>query len=389
MTTFTHGFLGQLCALAGARRNRLMLLLFLAAAVLSAATYRRGVLRDLPVAVLDEDGTGLSRMLLRAIDATPELALAEPPATLEAAQTALIRGDLVAVVLIPDGFTAALKRGRRAEVLVAADLSNILSGKTAQRAVAKVLATAAAGAQVSLVEKLGTPPDRALAKVMPIAVTEALADNPGTSFAPYVAPGFAFFFLHVLTLFLAWSVLWPAAPGRPLADTLGRFAAMLAVALALGLVTTYAILGGLDGLWPATPAPFVAGVLLVFLAADLLFAWALCAIFRSGLLGFQATVLLGMLSLMISGLTWPWDAIPAPLRAVAVAVPFTPFARALRLFLPGPAGAADLLRPLAWLGLQCAAALGVIAAAAILEPLGARLGTRLLARREARQRRLA
>jgi ABC-2 type transport system permease protein len=370
-SSLRRGFLGQLRALARARRHRLMLLLFLASATLAAGTYRRGVLRDLPVAVLDADGTGLSRAVVRALDATPELALAEPPASLEAARAALVRGDLVAVVLIPDGFTAAVKRGRQAEVLVAADLSNILSGKTAQRAVAKVLATVGAGAEVSLVEKLGTPPDRALARVLPIAVTESLADNPATSFAPYVAPGFAFFFLHVFTLFLSWSVLWPAAPERPLAETLGRFGAVLAVALAMGLVTAYAILGGVDGLWPATPAPLVAGTLLAFLAADALFAWALCAVFRNGLLGFQATVLLAMLSLMFSGLTWPWDVIPAPLRAVACAVPFTPFARALRLFLPGPASAADLLGPLAWLGAQAAASAAVVVLAALLERLPA------------------
>ena len=369
MSAFSQGLRGHLRQLAGRRTSRLMLLLFLGAAVLSAATYRRGVLRELPVAVLDEDGTALSRAVVRAIDATPELQEVAPPATLADAEAALVRGDLCAVVLIPDGFTADLKRGRRAEVLVAADLSNILSGKTAQRAVAKVLATVAAGAQVSLVEKLGVPPARALARVMPIATTEALLDNPATSYALYAAPAFAFYFLHILTLFLAWTVLWPAAPARPLGETLGRFAAVLAVALALGLLTTYVVLAGVAGVAPTTPPHLVAAVLLAFLAADLLFAWGLCAAFRNGLLGFQLTVLLGMLSLMMSGLTWPWDAIPAPLRAVASAVPFIPFGRALRRILPGPAGLGDLAGPLGWLGAQAAVCVAVVAAAALLERL--------------------
>ncbi len=371
MSAFLQGFGDELRLLATRRRHQLMLLLFLGASALSVATYRQGAMRELPAAVYDGDGTALSRTVLRSIDATPELrVVTDPPATLDQARSALTRGELCAVVVVPDGFTAALKRGRRAEVLVAADLSNVLTGKTAQRAVARVLATVAAGAQVSVAERLGAPPSAALSRVMPISITEALPGNPGASYAPYAAPGFAFFFVHVLALFLAWSVLWPAAPGRPAAELLGRLGACLVAALAAGLVATYGILA-LDGLAPASAPPVVLAALLALLLADLLFAGALAALFRGGLLGFQATVLLGMLSLMLSGLTWPWDAIPRPLQVVAAAIPFTPFGRALRLFYPARVSLSDLAAPLAWLALQGAAFAAVVAATAAVGRLAA------------------
>ncbi len=123
MSAFLHGLGAQLGLLAGRRRHRLMLLLFLGASALSAATYRQGAMRELPVAVYDADGTGLSRTVLRSLDATPELrVVTDPPPTLDGAERALVRGELCAVVLLPDGFTADVKRGRRAQVLVAADL---------------------------------------------------------------------------------------------------------------------------------------------------------------------------------------------------------------------------------------------------------------------------
>jgi ABC-2 type transport system permease protein len=369
MSAFLHGLGDQLRLLVRLRRHRLMLLLFLGASALSVATYRQGAMRELPAAVYDADGTALSRTVVRFIDATPELrVVTDPPPTLDQAEAALTRGELTAVVLVPDGFTAALKRGRRAEVLVAVDLSKVLTGKTAQRAVARVLATVAAGAEASLSEKLGTPASAALARVAPISITEAFAGNPGAAYAPYVAPAFACFFVHVLTLFLAWTVFWPDAPERPALELLGRLGACVAVALAAALVSVYGIVA-IDGLAPAASPPVVVLALLALVVGDVLFAAALRALFRGGLLGFQATVLLGMLSLMLSGLTWPWDAIPGPLRALALVIPFTPFCRILRPMFAGPVGLRDLASPLGAMALQAGLYLAVVAAMGLAERL--------------------
>jgi ABC-2 type transport system permease protein len=346
-----------------------MLALCVGAAALSVATYRQGAMRELPVAVYDQDGTGLSRTLVRSLDATPELrVITDPPATLDDAQTALVRGDLAAVVLVPDGFTADVKRGRRAELVAALDMSNILVGKTAQRATQRVLATLGAGVQMSVVQKLGVPASAALARVVSLTATEALPGNPGASYAAYASPAFGLSFAHILVLFLAWTVLWPPAPDRRRLETLGRLAACFVVGLTVSLALTYGVLP-LAGLTPASSLWVVTAALAALVAADLLFATAICAIFRNGLIGFQATVLLGMLSLMLSGLTWPWDTIPAPLRAVSSAIPFTPFGRALRIFLPAPVGLPELAGPLGWMGLQCLGFLTVIALAAGAERL--------------------
>jgi ABC-2 type transport system permease protein len=326
-------------------------------------------MREMPAAVYDQDGTGLSRTLVRSLDATPELrVVTDPPATLDDAQAALVRGDLTAVVLIPDGFTADVKRGRRAELVVALDMSNILVGKTAQRATQRVLATLGAGVQLSVVEKLGVPRSSALARVVAITATEALPGNPGASYAAYASPAFGLSFAHILVLFLAWTVLWPPAPDRTRLETVGRLTACFVTGLVVALALTYGVLP-LAGLSPASGLGVVTAALAALVAADLLFATAVCAVFRGGLIGFQATVLLGMLSLMLSGLTWPWDTIPLPLRAVSSAIPFTPFGRALRLFLPAPVGLAELAGPFAWMGLQCLGFLAVIALAAAGERL--------------------
>lgn len=359
---FGGGFVQQLRAIALERRHQLLLALFLFMTVLVVDTYRQRMVRELPIAVVDLDGTAVTRTIQRALDATPELrVVTDGPATIDDARVALVRGTLAAMVILPDGFTAGVKRGRQADAVLAVDMSNIVPGKSAARAVQRVLSTVGAGAQVTALEKLGNPPDRALARAVPIALTESLAENPGSSYAVYLAPPFAYYLLNIVSLFLAWAVLWrPPPEERPIARA-GRLAAVFAAAFVLGLLVTYGVLPR-DGVIPASPFPLVALALAAFLFVNVLFASALAALYRGALIAFQTTVLLAMLSLMISGLTWPWDAIPAPIRAVAIALPFTAFGRAFRIFLHAPAGLADLGRPLALLGIQAAAFAVVIAA---------------------------
>lgn len=370
MSPFLSGLAAQGRRLAREPRLLAMLALFAGATWLSVETYAQRSVRELPVAVLDLDGTGLTRTVGRFLDATPELRVVEaPPAGHAGAERALVRGELAGVVILPDGFTAAVKRGRRAEALVAVDMSNVLVGRTAARAVQRVLATVAAGAQVSLLQKLGEPADRAPARALPILAQESLELNPGSSFAAYAAPGFAYFFLHVLALLLAFTALWPRVPGRPAAETAGRLAAVWLLTLALGIATTWLLLPGV-GIQPASAPYVVVAALALFLAADLLFAAALATIGRQGLFPLQVAVLLGMLSLMLSGMTWPWDAIPAPLRAVASAIPFTPFGTAARRLLLEPLALSDLARPFGWLALQVLCCAAVLAAGRLVRRIG-------------------
>jgi len=368
-------FREQLRAFARGRTPRLVLALFLGVSLLTSAAFRGGALRELPVAVVDLDGTGVSRSVHRFLDATPELRVVEDgPASLEEARAALVRGDLAAVVVLPDGLSAALKRGRRAEIVLAVDMGNLLAGKAASKAVQRVVATAAAGAQVTLLEKLGVPPGQALGRALPVTVTESLSRNPGSSVAVYLAPPYAWFFLHVLVTLLAWATLWPARAATA-GERGGRLAAAWAVAFAAGLATAYAVLP-VAGITMPTSLPVLAVALGLFLLADVLLVRAASALSGSSLLGFQVTVLLAMLSLMLSGLTWPVDALPSPLRALAAAVPFTPFAAAMRGFQHEAASLADLARPLGALALQALAYAAVIAAAGAAPALRARLARR-------------
>lgn len=361
MDPFRRGFAAELAGLFRGRRL-LLLALLLGSAWTSLEVYHRAVLRDLPVAVADLDGSHLSRTVRLFVDATPELRVVDTdPADAEAG---LADGRYAGAVVIPDGFAAAVKHARPAPVHVRLDTSNVLTGRTAQKAIAKAVGTVSAGAAIAVLEKLGDRKEQLLGHAQPVRIDDRAVGNPGVSYALYLGPGLALSLLHVFFLILAGSIRLP--PGAPASagETAGRDAAAFLAALVLGLVLTYGFLAR-EGVVPESGPVLVVGALALFLAADLAFVRAAFALVPRPLPALQATVVLGVLALPMSGLTFPRDAFPPVLRFASGFLPFTPYAHAFRIYLHRPTGLADVGPDLRVLALQAAGYAGVAMAVAL------------------------
>ena len=63
--------------------------------------FRSGVPHDMPVAVLDQDNTPLSRQLVRMIDATPSAKVAYRIAGMDEGERMMKEGTIDAIVFIP------------------------------------------------------------------------------------------------------------------------------------------------------------------------------------------------------------------------------------------------------------------------------------------------
>jgi ABC-2 type transport system permease protein len=361
MRGLARGFVGLAAALFGRRRFRVMIVLCLGTAWLSMEVYRDLVVRDVAVAVVDRDNSSLSRTLRTFLSAPREIRLVSPEiASVEEAERLLTRGEIGAVVLIPSGFSREVKHGRQARLVVAIDMSNLLVGKNVSKAIAKASAALSAGVQLTLVKKLGERKERALSRVLPVALTENLSFNPASNYGIYVIPGLLFFLQHILVLVLAATVYADPKGPASLPERLGALAAIFFFSVALGLLLLYGFLLRVE-IAPASGFLAVLVPLMLFVAVDLALAAAIARLVPHRLVALEATVLVAMLSLMFSGLTWPLDMFPEPLREVARFIPFTPFAQSTRLFLHYDVELSDLREPLLLLGLQAAVFVGAAA----------------------------
>ena len=90
-----------------------------------SSVYKQKRLTSVPVGIADADNTQISRQAARYLDSTENLKVfAEYPSP-QAAQDALIKGDIYGYFYFPPGFAADIKKGKSASYRVAADYMNI------------------------------------------------------------------------------------------------------------------------------------------------------------------------------------------------------------------------------------------------------------------------
>lgn len=346
------GFLAQLRVLLLERRTLWMTSMLVLGALLSVAVYKQQVLRDLPVAVIDRDNSAVSRTLRRYIDASREVRVVSwAPTTVEEARAALVRGDLAGVVVIPKGAFSNVKRGRRAQILTAVDMSNIVEGKSVRRGITLAAKTVEAGVRIELMSKAGISKAEATKRALPTRSEVDAAFNPSTNFSHYLAAPLAFFLLQIYVLLLSSRALrrertWPRR--------VGALAAVLGLNVLLGALIVQFLLPWV-GIEAKSEPALIAAMLLLWSAASVVFATAMSALAKDPFQATQMTVLPGMLSLTLSGITWPRDQFGPVFAAISDALPFTPFAQGMQMLLYRPLPSSSLEPEFSQLGLHCLA----------------------------------
>lgn len=349
---FLRGITGQGRRMFVVRRFRIMFLLLLVFAWLGMDIYAGLVVQRIPTAVVDLDGSHISRTIRSYLSTARELEIVgEPVTSPEQAEKMLIDGRVGAIVLIPSDLSSNVKKAKKGEVVIAVDGSNILTGRNAYKAIAKAAGTVGAGVQLNVVGKLGERKEHMMARVVPIAIEDHPSFNPSTNYAVYLSPVLVFFLLNVYVLLIAASMFLPGERPEGVWETLGSVVTIQVIGTALGLAFLYVLLPR-QHLWPAASPAMVTTMIAAWVAADIAMAAGLMLFIPARMPALELIVVLAMLALMLSGLTWPSDMFPAPLRALASTLPFTPFARSLRMMLQESATLAQLRPQLAQLGMQ-------------------------------------
>ncbi|MBN8798371.1 MAG: ABC transporter permease, partial [Stenotrophomonas nitritireducens] len=98
--------------------------------------FSSSVLRQVPVALVDLDGSPDSRALARAIDASPGVTIASQPASLQQAQAQLRALEVFAIVLVPRDMSRRALRGEAAPVYAFYNATYMATGQSAARDIA-------------------------------------------------------------------------------------------------------------------------------------------------------------------------------------------------------------------------------------------------------------
>lgn len=172
-----------------ARRPRLAFMLGpfpLMLVLVLAVVFSPGLPTNLPVAVVDNDNTSLSRQVVRMVDATSDVAVTRQLPNLAEGKAALVAGEIYAVVLIPDNMERDLLSGRSPELVTFYNNQLLTIGGIVARATSTALNTFGAGAAAQVLISRGELPEEAREAILPVPVQQSPLFNPALDYVQFL-----------------------------------------------------------------------------------------------------------------------------------------------------------------------------------------------------------
>lgn len=312
-----------------------LVLAILIYAVLYPQPYLNEALRDVPIAVVDQDGSVASREFARRVDATPDVAVAMVLPDVPSAEREVLARRIHGILVIPFDFERDLLHGRPSPVALYADAGYFLMYQRLSGGVTSVAQGFGAEVEAARLVAIGVDPVLAAAAADPMPLTAVTLFNPQGGYATYVLPA-AFVLILQQTLLIGVGLLGTSAegqgaegPGGGAAATAGAFATVagkLLAYLALEAVVVPFYLIALPYLYGLPRLGGAGGVLLMalpFVLAVSGLGLVVAALFRRPLAVQLACAAIGLPFFFLAGFSWPAEAMPEAVRRVATLVPST------------------------------------------------------------------
>lgn len=165
-----------------------------------AILFEEGVARNIPIAVLDQDHSTLSRKVTQMIDDTPTAMVSYEVQDMLEAERMMREGKIDAVVLIPYHFEKNILSNRQTNLDTYVTGTNITVNGLLAKDIQTAVSTFAAGIQIQLLTKKGLTERQAMAQLMPVRFVKHILFNPYTNYGYYLSPSFIPMMLLIFTI---------------------------------------------------------------------------------------------------------------------------------------------------------------------------------------------
>ncbi|MFT7723903.1 MAG: ABC transporter permease [Roseateles sp.] len=288
--------------------------------------YAGEVVQRVPVALVQQDGSGLARQMQRFAAASPRIDVVRVTGDEGEARQALLRGEVMGYALLPAGLKRQVVRGENAVVPVYANGAYPLAAKQVQYGFAEAIGTVSAGIELRRLTAGGQSRLQAAASRAPVGLQMQALFNPTEGYGSFVVAAVAVLILQQ-TLLMGAAVLvgtW-REQGRAAAPPRTWLARLLALCAAGWLSGLYYF--GWMFAWHDFPRGGNPGGAVLLLA---LFVPAVAGL--GALLGWwlaereramQVVLFTSLPLAFMGGFSWPAEALPALLQGLRWLSPST------------------------------------------------------------------
>src|SRR6056297_208263 len=305
------------------------------------ALFNTGKPTNLPVAVIDNDRTSLSKELTETINLTSIATIANYESNLREAKQGIQGGKYYAVIVIPENFQKKVYRNEQPRVINYYNNAYMVVGSLLNSGITQAVSTFSAGINLQTRLKKGQPEKAALAAVNPVAIDGHKLFNPYLNYFYYLATTFLpimlLIFILLSTVYAIGSEYKQGTAGEWLRTANGSIIRALTAKL-----FPYALIWLIFMLFmniiifqqfqmPITGEFWILALnAMLFVAAYVAVGVFITAIFPALRMGLSVASIYSALAFTFSGLTFPYIAM---YDAVAFFGNFFPFSHYLKIFL--------------------------------------------------------
>ncbi len=296
--------------------------------------YAREVLNQVPLTVIDQDNSALSRQLVRMVDASEMLRVEGRSENLDRARKEIGSGRYSAALVIPKGFEKNVLKGRQAYVSAYVDATYFLIYRQAMTGLVKTVRTASAGIQIHRFQVQGRSANKAMVDRSPLNLVSRSLFNPTMGYATYIVPGVLILILQQTMLIgigmISGTHREQILAGKSVIHRRGgpmiRIISRSMACLSLYLVHVLFIYGVVYRIWDfpmRTSISTISLFLLPFLLSVILLGQVLAEFFKTRETSIVMIVWSSMIAVLISGFSWPVESMPHWIRALSMLLPST------------------------------------------------------------------
>lgn len=302
--------------------------------LLYAFIYTNEVVREVPVAVVDDSRSSLSREYLRMVDATPDVNIVSYCSDMEEAKEMMKEQLVYGVIYIPRQFSPDIVRGIQTHVNIYCDMSGLLYYKNV------LLANTAASLEMNKDIKINqagkTTPREDEITAYPIEYEDIALFNPQNGFASFLIPA-------VLILIIQQTLLLGIGLSAGTAREHNRFKDLVPInrhyngtlRIVLGKGLSYFMIYSVVSVYMLCIVPRIFRLtqiaqpldvllfMLPYLAACIFFAMTASIAIRNRETCMLVFVFTSVPLLFISGISWPGAAVPDFWKYVSYLFPST------------------------------------------------------------------
>lgn len=304
--------------------------------LLLGSIYYKGALREVSIAVYDNDNSELSRTYIRSLEASPNLDITYYMSSEDDLETVFVKNEVQGIFYIPKDFHKEVLKGNAVQVKIYTNSTNIVFGNLLYKSATEVTQLMSAAVVVKNMAPLGINPDKILGTVMPIDINTKVLGNPQYNYVYYLLPGLATVLLQMIMFFAAsrafnnewkletYSDLYAMANGNILAIILGKYLAFMVFGLSLcGFL--FAIVFPIFGIPIYGNIDSLLVLLLLFLTVNIFLGFGISLLFKDEIIALDMAIFYNSPAFVFSGFTFPIWAMPWFNSLYAQVIPYTHF----------------------------------------------------------------